>query len=195
MLHTGYLTASSVQTNQKDVLEATLFIPNREVVTVYTGIVRNWFKVAGSTLSDLLSHLVCGDVPRFAAEIQKYLLVTGSCFDCNRHTPEQVFHVFMLGILVEMRHAYSVYSNRESGDGRADVLLIPKDSSGQIRSLVLEFKSCQDKSELQRAAGEALAQIETKKYAAPLGSNVLKIGLTFCAKEVAFVHGPEFSAR
>jgi hypothetical protein len=114
-----------------------------------------------------------------------------SYFDVKGNAPEKFYHGFVMGLMVSLSNTHHVQSNKESGFGRYDVLLIPKDPDKL--GLILEFKVADTASELQAAAEEALEQINQCGYAAELMQknikNILKMGLAFCGKEVALAWG------
>jgi hypothetical protein len=101
-----------------------------------------------------------------------------------------VYQAFVLGLLVQLEQGYRLRSEREAGDGRADVLLIPKPSHGD-EALLLEYKVTREASELDRMAQAGLVQ--EKSYLAKVKEHVhvrsvLQVSLAFCGKEVAVVH-------
>ena len=130
---------------------------------------------------------------------------TGSSSDNNsevakvdaegRYRPENFYHGFVLGLLVELKERYKIHSNRESGFGRYDVMLEPKNHSD--KAVIIEFKSFRKRREntLEEAAQNALAQIEEKKYDTELISagipaeNILKYGIAFKGKECRVLKG------
>ena len=104
-------------------------------------------------------------------------LSTFSNFDTGKHPsertqPERFYHGFVLGLLVELRDIYEVKSNRESGYGRYDVMLIPKNNDKKYNAIIIEFKvfDSYDESTLEDTAKSALRQIEEKDYDAELVS-------------------------
>lgn len=95
-------------------------------------------------------------------------LATFSNFDAGKHAsersqPERFYHGFVLGLLVEVRDLYEVRSNRESGYGRYDVILIPRNLDRDAMILEFKVKETEEKT-LQETVQKALAQIEIKKY-------------------------------
>ena len=137
----------------------------------------------------LMRSLSDGDMDKFKMHLSKYIMQSGSFFDFDKNTSEQVFHVFILGLIVGLRDHYIIQSNHEAGLGRSDVMMIPKNK--QMQGIILEFKTG-DVSELLRKAEEALQQIKDKKYVESFHqhniSSVLLIGLSFSGKQMEFVH-------
>jgi hypothetical protein len=100
---------------------------------------------------------------------------------------EYVYHVFLLGLLGAYRDSSfdedfsKLLSNRESGDGRYDILFLRPEYN-----YLFELKSCGDSKDLAKYAEEALAQIQKKRYAAevPQDKEIILIGIAFCGKNV-----------
>ncbi|WP_248625366.1 PD-(D/E)XK nuclease domain-containing protein [Natroniella acetigena] len=111
-----------------------------------------------------------------------------SSWDCNFRCPEKVYHAFVLGLLLNLRDDYEVNSNRESGYGRYDVMIIPKDTNKL--EVVIEFKKVNKhrNEDLEEAVEDALEQIEDRRYRQDLIrkgiNNVLEIGIAFSGKRV-----------
>lgn len=191
LLFSGYLTAISTQVVDIK-LQCMLRSPNREISALYRTTIRDWFTQKGNELlyQQLLRFLVEGDLSSFFPLFQKILLESTSYFDATGQEPEKFYHGFVLGLVVNLS-THIVHSNKESGLGRYDVVLIPNDKTKL--GIVLEFKVAKPTDDLQNSAQEALSQINTKNYAAELTqqgiSNILKIGLAFSGKEVAMAAG------
>ena len=159
---------------------------------MYDKIVAGWFGevVDLDSYDRFVRSLSDGDVEKFKAYLSSYIMQSGSYFDFNSNTPEQIFHVFILGLVVGLREQYYIYSNQESGLGRFDVVFIPKDK--QRNGILLEFKTSDTLEGLSDKAKEALEQIKDKSYIEifrkhGVGS-VLAIGMGFCGKKVELVH-------
>ncbi|MDJ1305864.1 MAG: PD-(D/E)XK nuclease domain-containing protein [Candidatus Midichloria sp.] len=99
---------------------------------------------------------------KFKMYLSTYIIQTGSYFDFNQNTPEQVFHMFILGLVVGLRDSYIIQSNQESGFGRYGVMFIPKNK--QLSGILLEFKVAEVPKDLANKAQEALDQIKDKQY-------------------------------
>ncbi len=106
--------------------------------------------------------------------------------------PEKVYHAFVMGLLLWITPEYQVKSNRESGYGRYDIMIIPREETGKL-SFIIEFKKTRKKETLETAAKSALAQIEEKKYEAELIAkgikNYKKLAIVFKGKEVTIKEG------
>ena len=190
MLFSGYLKASDSQLTPEDLIEYELQIPNREVKTVYRTIIRSWIDngpVKNERLELMLQALKENNVPIFQRVLNDFVVNTLSYYDTSGRDPEKVYQAFLLGMLVNSG-AYEVSSNRESGLGRYDILLRPRDLSKQ--GVIMELKLYDpmfDKS-VDSVLESALQQIEDKQYAATLRSagvkDILKMAITFDGKQV-----------
>ena len=120
-----------------------------------------------------------GDMESFAEAYQRILLELPSCYDLKS---ENSYHMMMLGICAFLEKDYIVKGNRESGQGRGDILLYAKKPGDA--NIVLEFKYTKDTSqELGELAGEAVNQIREKKYDAEMKGAVRYVGLAHCGKQ------------
>ena len=122
---------------------------------------------------------------------------TFSWFDVTGREPERFYHGFVLGLLVDLKKRYALESNRESGFGRYDIMLIPLDKAADP-GIIIEFKtlnSARGEKELGDAAAAALAQIREKNYAAALtvrgipAERIYAYGIAFQDKEVLVAGG------
>ena len=159
--------------------------PNREVLEVYTSVVIEWFeKTIHENNALLLLDSLVGDVDTFYQLFQEFLLSSVSVFDFSAEESEKIYHAFILGMLIGLKDRYELRSNRESGYGRYDVMLIPKDSNDL--GIIFEFKKVGrfQKSTLEAACKSALKQIEEKCYAQELFERgvkqILYLAPSFC---------------
>ena len=190
MLFSGYLKASDPARNSDDLTEYTLQVPNREVRTVFFTIIRSWINngpVKNDRLELLLQALKENNMPIFQRVLNDFVVNTLSYYDTSGRDPEKVYQAFLLGMLVSSG-AYEVSSNRESGLGRYDILLRPRDLSK--RGVIMELKLYDpmfDES-VDSVLASALQQIEDKQYAATLRAagvtDILKMAITFDGKRV-----------
>ena len=132
------------------------------------------------------------DLQTINSTIQRISLETFSWFDTSGKEPERFYHAFVLGMLVDLKASYVLESNRESGKGRYDILLIPKDVPAHP-GIVIEFKSLdpqRGEKELADTAKAALEQIRSLSYAASLKARgvpedrILTYGFAFKGKDV-----------
>jgi len=187
LLYCGYLT---INTAPAYGVPCELRIPNIEVSELYKTMVLEWFTTTLSTrkYNILLQSLTTGDIETFSRLFQEFILSSASAFDIPFEESEKIYHVFVLGMLVGLKDTYEVKSNRESGFGRYDVMLIPKNKTDL--GIVMEFKKIDtyDKMDLERAVTLAIKQIEDKRYAQDLLdagiTNILYLGVAFEGKNV-----------
>lgn len=194
LVMSGYLNAVSEENESGDRLHV-LRIPNQEVMRLFHTTIVDWISGAEGIewFVDFLRYLTSGDIPRFEAALQQIALNVFSYYDVKGYKPENFFHGFTLGMIVTLQKEYVVLSNRESGLGRYDIALIPKQPDTNKQAIVFEFKSIDDNSNeaLEAAAQTALAQINTKAYEAELkafgAEQILKLGVAFCGKSLRLV--------
>ena len=189
LLFTGYLKVNSKKRKGlKDYY--TLSIPNLEVTTLYYDLIEKWFEdtITKENYERMISSLITGDIKIFGKLLKQFVLKSVSYFDVGEYEGEKVYHAFVLGILISLNDTHEVLSNRESGYGRYDVMIIPKDAS--MLGIVIEFKKLEpeDEETLEETADEALKQIIDKKYTTELKSrginNIKEIGIVFKGKEI-----------
>jgi hypothetical protein len=136
----------------------------------------------------MLKSLVDGEMETFERYFSSFVLTSFSYFDVSGKNPENFYHAFVLGMLVSLASRYEIKSNRESGYGRYDVMLIPHDQSKL--GIVIEFKTVDEyhAETLELAASNALKQIEDKKYAQEMNARgiaaVLAIAIAFSGKKI-----------
>ncbi len=191
LLYAGYLKVLSSELHGFQ-LVAKMAIPNKEVGFVYDKIIATWFSKAISfdSYNRFIQSLADEDMDKFKIYLSTYIMKTGSYFDFNRKAPEQIFHVFILGLVVGLRDHYDIHSNQESGLGRFDVIFIPKDI--HKNGILLEFKTSPTPELLSNKALEALEQIKDKQYIEIFKqhnvTSILIIGLAFCGKQLELAH-------
>ncbi len=172
----------------------TLSIPNEEVRTTYTGIIDRYFstKIENEKLEIMLKALIAGNIKLFEKMLKMIVLAVFSYHDFAIE-PEKVYHALVAGLLIWITDTHEIKSNRESGYGRYDIVIIPKDPTQT--GYVIEFKSVdQDENEtVDSAIKAALAQIEEKKYETELVERgikqIKKLAIVFSGKEVSVKEG------
>ncbi len=195
LLFSGYLTLATPPALDGVLLSCDLKIPNKEVLLLFQSMLREYFTEAFPTSwSDLLKDLIAGNVSAFTKKFELLILDIFSVHDSSKEEPERVYHAFVLGLLVSLQKDYEIKSNRESGLGRYDVCLFPKNLDGL--GIVLEFKKAKDgEKDLKELAMEAVAQIEKLQYITELKSRginkILALGLAFQGKNVFVCHKTE----
>lgn len=189
LFYTGYLTYS-----KKELIEGItycdLVIPNKEVKIVYTDFVASIFQstLPSDAIHQLAHSLRNGDIPSFSEILQNFIINSMSVFDLPSNEPERSYHLFILGLLSIFQGEYQIKSNRESGFGRYDIMLIPNNKNDL--GIVIEFKKTllEDNSNLELAAKRALEQIKKKQYAQELRElgvkNIKGIDIAFLNKKL-----------
>jgi hypothetical protein len=201
LLMSGYLKpVSYVKTDQGKFYQ--LAIPNREVRNLYRQIIELWLSNGYGIewYNEFLRSLLVGDINNFKEHLNRIMLHTASTHDIAKE-PEAFYHGLMLGLTASLYNNYETKSNKESGLGRYDFLILPKDI--HKLGIILEFKSINPSSQkkdfektlaesLDVAAAEALQQIDRLHYIAELEQrgvkNILKIGIAYCGKRFSLAH-------
>ncbi|MEM7589218.1 MAG: AAA family ATPase [Myxococcota bacterium] len=189
LLTSGYLTAQPAQAGIVG-RWASLRVPNQEVRIAFQRLALRWLcNIPANPLPTMLQALLAGDVHTFSEQLNKLIACTLSFFDLGGTASEKSYHMFLLGLLSHVNGDYKVRSNRESGRGRPDLLLVPLQQSDRCPGIVMEFKIADSEDRLPQAAQAALRQIEQKAYAAEFQDYppfyVLKLGVAFCGKKAA----------
>lgn len=176
LMASGYLKPDKVE-YKGELLEPWyhLSITNLETVSMFSNMFKGWFDSDSSNYGEFVQALLKGRLREMNIYMNDVALSTFSYFDVGtqpseRTQPERFFHGFVLGLLVELHDIYEIKSNRESGYGRYDVMLVPKSDDRKYNAIILEFKvfDSYDESTLEDTAQSALRQIEEKNYDAEL---------------------------
>ena len=196
LLASGYLKAEqAVFHPESGKMEYTLRLTNKEVSVMFQQMVEGWFgrcrQIQNAFLQALLSH----DLEAMNEYINDISSELFSSFDTGKNPsgktqPERFYHGFVLGMMTELREQYSVSSNQESGLGRYDIMLEPRDSNKD--AFIIEFKVVHTKrgETLEDVVQDALLQIEKKKYETALTAKgipkdrIRKYGFAFQGKVV-----------
>ena len=188
LLGTGYLKI----TEKVDIVEKKykVKIPNYEIKALFQSIIRNWFsnKIIGNDLNSILKDLITLNLKEFEKKFDILVRQMFSYMDVGENTAENFYHAFVLGMLVGLKDKYYVNSNRESGLGRYDILLEPKNKNDN--SFIIEFKVSESKEEknIEETIKNAKKQIVQKKYEENLKErgykNITKIVIAFKGKKV-----------
>ena len=175
LLASGYLKVDSmdicVSTGEQ---KYKLSLTNLEVRVMFQKLIKGWFMTGDDSSNEFIKALIDGDLEAMNYYINEITLNVFSSFDVagrdeSRIRPENFYHGFVLGLMAGQRNNYIIKSNRESGFGRYDVMMIPKhntnESGKKLPAIVLEFKvkKASEKS-LEEAVDAALKQIEEKRY-------------------------------
>lgn len=171
-----------------------LKLTNAEVEDMFCDIVQGWFDEPNGSYNDFVEAFLLGDTDAMNEYMNLITLQMFSSFDTgtipSKSQPERFYHGFVLGLIVDLADRYVITSNRESGFGRYDVMLEPRDKEED--AMILEFKVFNARKEvsLEDTVQSALAQIEEKKYEAALiakgipAGHIRKYGFAFEGKNV-----------
>ena len=196
LLFGGYLKIVNIE-GSGNMAEYALELTNYEVRDCFNLLVRRWFENAGKNYNYFIKALVDGNTADMNDTLSEICESMISSFDgSGKDAPENFYHGLVIGLLVELRDSYEIRSNRESGLGRYDVMLRPKEKDRN--AIIIEFKS-KRKSEknktLEELADIALKQIEDKKYETELleagfrQDKIRKYAFAFEGKELLVKEG------
>ena len=179
-LYSGYLTTSGEQKDR----EHPLRIPNREIMEFFEDRFIDRFTGNYQKFSDTIRYLRAGNIEKFGEILQNEVISSLSYFDTDKD--EKYYKVFLIGIFVALMNDYVRLSERESGHGRADLILEPKKKENP--GYIFEFKVSKSEEELESYAEEGFGQIEKKEYNIELinrgVTEIIYIGLAFYKKKL-----------
>ena len=177
----GYLSLEHIDESNYGAVK----IPNKELAYVWKDYILSSVVKKGASLKTMFDNI--DNLDHFSNDVEYFLNDRLSYFDMeskpgNGTVSEKTYHVFMLGLLSAYEDISFIkppFSNRESGDGRYDIMLVRKDLA-----IVFEFKSTDDVDNLASLAAEGLKQIDEKRYYAdaPRGVPLIKTAIAFCGK-------------
>lgn len=185
LLIAGYLkpVKAAVETEFGTFVE--LALPNKEIRRVYNTEILFWLRgtLDGNVMQELEKALYLNDGIKLKESLRKYMLTCISCFD---GASEAFYHGMMLGLVAGMSTRYYIHSNRESGEGRFDLVLEPKVAS--LPGIIMEFKASKEETTLLALAKDALKQINDKNYDTDMQDRgiheIVKYGIAFAGKKV-----------
>ena len=188
LLFSGYLTIEE-KIDQKNYI---LRLPNKEVKELFKDSFLEKYFGRGNKLSDLMEALIENRIEDYEENLQEILLTSVSYNDTKKGN-EAFYHGLIMGMGLYLEGEYITKSNIESGLGRYDFLIEPKNKSK--RAFIMEFKSTDSVQKLEEVSKEALKQIEDKKYDISLKQNGIKeityIGIAFCGKQIKISYKSE----
>ena len=181
MLFSGYLTVEEKIDEDYYILR----LPNKEVRRLFKRTFIEKYFGRGNKLIDLMEALTENRIEDYEETLQDILLKSVSYNDTKKGN-EAFYHGFILGMSLYLEGEYIVKSNIESGLGRYDVSIEPKNKNK--RGYILEFKATDNVDKLEEISKEALKQIEEGKYSSSLKQTdtkeILHLGIAFCGKEI-----------
>lgn len=193
LLFSGYLTVDF----KRSINEYALKIPNDEIRFIYKNIILDWLSIDVKIKQDLLTetttHLMNNEISKFEKGFKEIMGDTFSYFDTSKQ-PENVYQSYVLGLLAILGDDYIIKSNRESGDGRYDIMLIPHDK--KKAGIIIEIKQI-SKNRKEKVADfrkridakikEATQQIKENQYHKELMElkieNIIELPIVFAGKE------------
>ena len=181
MLFSGYLTIKERIDQDNYILR----LPNKEVKTLFRKTFIETYIARGGKLSFLMESLIENRIEDYEDNLQEVLLTSVSYNDTRRGN-EAFYHGLIMGMGLYLEGEYITKSNIESGLGRYNFVIEPKNKSK--RAYIMEFKSTDSVNKLEEVSKEALKQIEDKKYDVTLKQNGVKdityMGIAFCGKQI-----------
>ena len=188
LMMTGYLKALKKEGDFGGEYLYEVSLPNKEIALVYRKEVLERYQeiISQDTATYLQQSIYTGNVEEFKTQLEKLLLQSVSCYDT---VGENFYHGLVLGLCAMLEKQYYITSNRESGEGRYDIQLLPKGK--QFPGVLLELKAeknC-DKEALKELSEKALRQIRDRKYDTDMKTagveHIWKYGIAFSGKQVA----------
>ena len=181
MLFSGYLTVEEKIDHKNYILR----LPNKEIKELFRDTFLEKYFGRGSKLLYLMEALTENRIDKYEERLQEILLTSVSYNDTKKGN-EAFYHGLIMGMGLYLEGEYITKSNIESGLGRYDFVIEPKNKTK--RAYIMEFKSTDNIEKLEEVSKEALEQIENKKYDVSLKQNGVKdityMGIAFCGKEI-----------
>ena len=185
----GYLKTPKKELQPDGAYLCEVSIPNKEILAVYKSEILSHLLQIGAitrtTANMVAESLYANDVIRLQKAITEYMDKSISFYDAGA---EGFYHGLTLGLIALLDNQYKIKSNRESGDGRYDISLIPREKKYPGIIMELKWKSGLEKNELEELSMEALKQIDEKRYDLELKEdgidNLIKLGIAFSGKKV-----------
>ena len=196
LLASGYLRVEHFELDEENgKTEYELMLTNKEVRLMFENVIEDWFSEYTPAYNLFIKAMLIGDLEAMNEYMNRVACETFSFFDTGKRAsgkaePERFYHGFVLGLMVQLEGQYTIMSNRESGFGRYDIMLEPKQEG--LDAFVIEFKVYNPRRDntLEDTVKTALAQIEEKKYVETLigkgipEERIRRYGFAFEGKEV-----------
>lgn len=189
LLVAGYLKTPQKELQADGSYLCEVSIPNKEIAAVYKSEILSHLLQVGAitrtTANKIAESLYANDFIKLERAIGEYMDEAISFYDAGA---EGFYHGLVLGLIAMMDNQYKIRSNRESGDGRYDISMFPRDERYPGIIMELKWKKNLGKDALDKLAGEALSQIGDRRYDVQMArdgiKNILKIGIAFSGKSV-----------
>ena len=179
-LYSGYLTTDGEKKGELYPLR----LPNKEIQTFFRKIFIDRFVGNYTQFSNIVENLKNGKIEEFAKGLQDEIISSLSYFDTEKD--EKYYKIFLIGIFIILANDYIRLSERESGYGRADLVLEPKNKINP--SYIFEFKAVNNENELENYAKTGFEQIKEKEYDVELKNReidkIVCVGLAFYRKKL-----------
>lgn len=189
LLVAGYLKAPKKQLQADGAYLCEVSIPNKEIAVVYRSeILLHLLQIGAitrTTANMVAESLYANDIPKLQKAISEYMDKSISFYDAGA---EGFYHGLTLGLVALLDNQYKIKSNRESGDGRYDISLFPREKKYPGIIIELKWRSGLEQNELEALSKQALNQIDEMRYDMELKEegieNVMKLGIAFSGKKV-----------
>ena len=189
LLVAGYLKTPEKELQVDGTYLCEVSIPNREIAAVYKSEILSHLMQIGAisraTANKIAESLYANDPKKLQKAITEYMDRSISFYDAGA---EGFYHGLILGLVALMDNQYRIRSNRESGDGRYDISLLPREKKYPGIIMELKWKNDLDSEALEKMAERALKQIDVKRYDLEMREenigNILKMGIAFSGKKV-----------
>ncbi len=189
LLFSGYLNATPVEPEENIYA---LSVPNKEVRYIYERRVLEWvtnkLNIDSSLYYSFVSLLPAGKIEEFKERLQELLQNSTSFYQTGEKKAELFYSGFMLGLINMLTPGFIIESESESGAGRADIIMIPKQGKGE-RAIIIEYKVTKKEADLTHLAKIGLNQIINKQYDIKIRQyqnvkQIIKISIAFCGKNM-----------
>ncbi len=200
LLFSGYLNPTTIEPARNIY---GLSVPNMEVKFIYETRLLQWvsdkLKIDSSLYYPFVSLLPACRIEEFREKLQELLLNATSFHQTGEKKAEVFYSGFMLGLINMLALGYIIDSDRETGSGRADIILIPQVGKNE-NAIIIEYKVCKTSEDLEATAKAGLKQIIDKQYDTKIKEQahvkkIIKIALAFCGKEVVMQYQIDDSIR
>ena len=189
LLVAGYLKTPKKELQADGAYLCEVSIPNKEIAAVYKSEILSHLMQIGAitrtTANMIAESLYVNDIRKLQKAISDYMDKSISFYDAGA---EGFYHGLTLGLIALLDNQYKIKSNRESGDGRYDISLIPREKKFPGIIMELKWKSGLEETELEKLSIEALSQIDEKRYDQEMKEDgiddVIKLGIAFSGKKV-----------